>query len=65
MNVNPQQEFPMSFVFDSHTSALRFRKMVEKFYQQPYQEAMSDADPRELRRIYRACHPTQNLFQHY
>lgn len=54
----------MSFIFDSHNSAVRFRKMVERYYQQPYEEVLHSADPRELRRIYRSCQPTQSLF-HY
>ena len=55
----------MSFIFDSHNSALRFRKMVERYYQIPYEEALNPADPRELRRIYRSCHPTQALFNYF
>ena len=55
----------MSFIFDSHNSALRFRKMVERYYQIPYEEALNSADPRELRRIYRSCHPTQALFNYF
>jgi hypothetical protein len=55
----------MSFIFDSHNSSLRFRKMVERYYQIPYEEALSSADPRELRQIYRSCHPTQALFNYF
>ena len=54
----------MSFIFDSH-NMLRFRKMVERYHQIPYEEALSSADPRELRRIYRSCHPTQALFNYF
>ena len=37
----------------------------EKFPQIPYEEALNSADPRELRRIYRSCHPTQALFNYF